>query len=51
MECMKVWNLATHHGNYPGGGFALVDDNDSIALVAEVQIQVNLKYALAGLAL
>ena len=31
--------------------FALVDDNDSIALVTEAQIQVNLNYALAGLAL
>ena len=48
---MRVWNMATQHGNYPGGVFALVDDNDSIALVTEAQIQVNLKYALAGLAL
>ena len=48
---MRVWNFATYNGNYPGGVFALVDDNDSIALVTEAQIQVNLKYALAALAL
>ena len=48
---MRVRNLATHHGDSPGGVFALVDDNDSIALVTETQIQMNLKYAPAGLAL
>ena len=31
--------------------FALVDDNDSIALVTEPEIQVNLKSALVGLKL
>ena len=51
LECMRVWYLATHQGNYPGGMFALVDDNDSIALVPKPQISVNLKSALAGLAL
>ena len=31
--------------------FVLADDNDSIVLVTEAQIPVNLKSALAGLAL
>ena len=31
--------------------FTLVDDNDSIVLVTEPQIPVNLKSALVGLAL
>ena len=51
LECMWIWSLATHHGNYTGGVFALVDDNDSIVLVTEPQIPVNLKSALVGLAL
>ena len=51
MECMGVWYLATHHGNYTLGVFALVDDNHSIVLVTEPQIPVNLKSALEGLAL
>ena len=33
------------------GMFPLVDDNDSIVLVTEPQIAVNLKSALVGLAL
>ena len=45
------WYLATHHGTYTWGVFALADDNDSIALVTEPKIPVNLKSALAGLAL
>ena len=32
---LRVWYLATHHGNYTRGVFALVDDNDSIVLVTE----------------
>ena len=51
MESVGVWYLATHHGNYTRGVFALVDDNDSIVLVTEPQIPVNLNSALEGLAL
>ena len=51
LECMRVWYLATHHENYTWEVFALVDDNDSIVLVTEPQIPVNLKSALAGLVL
>ena len=51
LECMTVWYLATHHGDYTGVVFALVDDNDSIVPVTEPQIPVNLKSAQMGLAL
>ena len=47
---MRVWYLATHHGNYTQGVFVLADDNGSIVLVTEPQIPVNLKSALVGLA-
>ena len=50
-ECTRVWYLATCHDNYTRGVFALVDDNDSIVLVTEPQIPVNIKSALASLAL
>ena len=41
-ECMRVWYLATHHGNYTRGVFVLVDDNDSKVLVTEPQISVQI---------
>ena len=51
LGCMRVWYLATHHGNYTRWVFALVDDNDSIVLVTEPPILLYLKYALVGLAI
>ena len=51
LECMRVWYLATHRGNYTQVVFALADDNEGMVLMTEPQIPVNLKSALAGLAL
>ena len=51
LECMRVWHLATYHRSNTRWVLALVDDNDSIVLVTEPKIPVNLKSALAGLAL
>ena len=48
LESMRAWYLATHHGNYTRGVFALVDNNDSIVLMTEPRIPVTLKSALAG---
>ena len=54
-EDIRVYNSLIF-GNTPWklhiwGVFALADDNDSIALMTEPKIPVNLKSALAGLAL
>ena len=51
LECIRIWYLATHHGNYTWRIIALADDNDSILLVIEAQISLNLKSALTDLAL
>ena len=48
LECMRVWYLATHHGNDTGVVFVLVDDNDKIVQVAEPQIPANPKICING---
>ena len=49
----SVWELDIwqHTMEITHEGFALVDDNDSIVLVTEPQMPMNLKSALACLAL
>ena len=51
LACMKVGFIATHRGNNTRGVFLFEDDKDSKALVTEIQISVNLKSVLVGLAI
>ena len=46
---MRVGFIATHCGNNTRGVFLFEDDKDSIVVVTEPQIPVNLKSVLAGL--
>ena len=48
---MRVGFRAKHSGNNTRGVFLFEDDKDSIVLVTEPQIPVNLKSVLAGLAI
>ena len=48
---MRVGFIATHCGNNTRGVFLFEDDKDSVVLVTEPQIPVNLKYVLASLAI
>ena len=48
---MRVGFLATHCGNNTRRVFLFEDDKDSIVLVTEPQITVNLKSVMVGLAI